>query len=396
MLLLIAIIFTIILAGAEVDIFTPSFPELQRHFGLTPFMVQLTLSMNFVGYCASSLFVGPLGDRYGKRPIILGSLVIFIAGSILCLVAPTFWILILGRLLQGLGMSGPAVLAFVVIVDVYPLERQASLMGTMNGLIASSMALAPVIGSFVNLYYGWRGNFFILFAISIVSFGLCYWTLPHDKPNPAAKLSLVSYIPLMKSKLLMKYVFAVCLAISGYWVFIGISPILYMEDLSVKLEHFGFYQGVTAGAFALISTVSPMFLKRYGPRKCLKTGTIITTLSALSLLFTGIFIPDHPMIITVLMVGYTLGMVFPVNILYPVSLSIFPEDKGKAAALVAVGRLIIMAIALEFLGYIYNGTFYSLGIFIGLVTLGAFVIIRSLPEWKKYDDASPQNQGAAA
>ena len=169
-------------------------------------MVQLTLSMNFVGYCASSLYVGPLGDRYGKRPIILGSLIIFIVGSIFCLAAPTYWILILGRLLQGLGMSGPAVLAFVIIADVYPLERQASLMGTMNGLIAFSMALAPVIGSFVNLYYGWRGNFFVLFAISIISFGLCYWALPHDKPNPAAKLALTSYIPLMKSKLLMKYV----------------------------------------------------------------------------------------------------------------------------------------------------------------------------------------------
>jgi len=214
MLLLVAIVFTIILAGAEVDIFTPSFPELQRHFGLTPFMVQLTLSMNFVGYCASSLYVGPLGDRYGKRPIILGSLIIFIVGSIFCLAGPTYWILILGRLLQGLGMSGPAVLAFVIIADVYPLERQASLMGTMNGLIAFSMALAPVIGSFVNLYYGWRGNFFVLFAISIISFGLCYWALPHDKPNPAAKVSLTSYIPLMKSKLLMKYVFAICFAIS--------------------------------------------------------------------------------------------------------------------------------------------------------------------------------------
>ncbi len=169
-----------------------------------------------------------------------------------------------------------------------------------------------------------------------------------------------------------------------------------MEDLNVKLEHFGFYQGVTTGAFALISTISPLFLKRYGPTKCLKVGTIITTLGALSLLFTGMFIPDHPMIITALMVVHTLGLVFPVNILYPISLSIFPEDKGKAAALVSAGRLIIIAIVLEFLGYIYSGTFYSLGIFIGLVTLGGFVIIRSLPQWKKHYEISSQDNRTSA
>src|SRR4051812_1297398 len=99
-----------ILAGAEVDLFTPSFPELQRIFHLSPFMVQFTLSANFVAYCICSLFAGTLGDRYSKRSVILVSLGVFTLGSLLCVSALNYSTLIIGRILQGAGISGPAVL----------------------------------------------------------------------------------------------------------------------------------------------------------------------------------------------------------------------------------------------------------------------------------------------
>src|SRR5476651_2081495 len=90
-----------VLAGAEVDLFIPSFPELQDHFNLSPFMVELTLGINFCAYCIASLIEGQLGDRYGRKPMIMWSLLLFIFGSLLCVFADSFWHLILGRFLQG-------------------------------------------------------------------------------------------------------------------------------------------------------------------------------------------------------------------------------------------------------------------------------------------------------
>jgi DHA1 family bicyclomycin/chloramphenicol resistance-like MFS transporter len=383
MFLFISLMITAVLSGTEVDIFTPSFPNLQEHFGLSPFMVQLTLSVNFIGYCFSSLIVGPLGDRFGRRPIILYCLVIFIAGSILCLFSPAYWVLVLGRFLQGLGISGPTVLSYVVLMDQYPPEKQPAMMGLLNGVVAFSMGFAPVIGSFVNLYYGWHGNFSILLILSLISFTLCCLTLPKGTYNKNVSLSLASYIPLLKSKAVIQYTWALCLVVVGYWVFIGISPILYMEDMGVELKHFGYYQGIMAGAFAVVSVTSPILLKKFGNHICLKVGSIASAAGALCLLIVGFFVKDNPVLLTFLMVIYTAGLVFPVNILFPSSLVAYPGSQSKISALLMAGRLIINAAALQFLGYIYNGYFYPLGIFIGFVTVAGFFVIRTLPDWRK-------------
>src|SRR3990167_10152434 len=79
-----------LLAGMEFDLFVPSFPQLQNHFNLSAFWVEALLSVNFIGYCLSLFIVGGLADRYGRKPIILLGLMIFVIGSVLCLWAPSF------------------------------------------------------------------------------------------------------------------------------------------------------------------------------------------------------------------------------------------------------------------------------------------------------------------
>ena len=118
--LLLTILVIGVLAGAEVDLFTPSFPELKQVFNLSPFLVFLTVSINFISYCVCSLFAGTLGDRFNRRTVMLSSLSIFILGSFCCVFANHFSILILGRFLQGAGMAGPAVLGYVIIADLTP------------------------------------------------------------------------------------------------------------------------------------------------------------------------------------------------------------------------------------------------------------------------------------
>ena len=123
-----------ILCGAELDLFIPSFPELQKVFQLTPFMVQLTLSVNFVAFCLFCIFAGTLGDRFNRRHVILISLGIFIVGSILCVSANSFTMLLVGRFLQGIGIAAPTTLSFAVIADEYLPEERPRLMGILNGI----------------------------------------------------------------------------------------------------------------------------------------------------------------------------------------------------------------------------------------------------------------------
>lgn len=156
----ITVILIQVLSGIEVDLFIPSFPQLQENFNLTTNQVQLTLSLNFIAYCISCLFAGALGDRYNRRRVLLLGLIVFVIGSLLCVLAANFSTLLVGRVLQGAGIAAPCILSLPVVLETCTLEKQASSMGYINAARTLAMALAPLIGSLISFHFDWHANFF--------------------------------------------------------------------------------------------------------------------------------------------------------------------------------------------------------------------------------------------
>ena len=360
-MLFVAVAFIMFLAGMEIDIFIPSYPEMQQQFNLSPAKVQLCLSLNFITYCIGSLYAGALGDRYGLRKVILSGLAIFVVGSIACCFATDFTYILVGRVLQGLGMAAPASLGYVIIAERYSPEKQASMLGTLNGFITVAMAFAPVIGSYVTIYGGWRGNFVVLLVLALLSLSFCFFLLPYDKrKSENVSLSLKTYMPLLQSKVFRTYLMFICAYICSYWAFIGMGSILYIEGLGVPLSSFGYYQGAIAGSFAIVSFLSPILLTKFGHQKCFKVAVILITI--ISVVIGAVALSDirNPLLITVLMCLFAMPMVFPVNVIYPLILDVIPGAKSRAAALVNVARLVGSAICIEFVSYIYDGRFVQL------------------------------------
>ncbi len=374
-MLFVTVLVIILLAGAEVDLFIPSFPDLIRQYNLSPALVQLTVSVNFLSYCITSLFVGSMGDRFGRRPVIIYSLLIFILGSIFCAFAPSFPLLVAGRFFQGIGMAGPAVLGYVVIADTVPAEKQPGLLGGLNGMVTLAMAVAPIIGSYINIAFGWRGNFIALLILSIIALLMAVLFVPNTvKPNPNISLSLKGYLPLLQSWKYMRIFLIICLPATSYWVFIAMGPIVYMEGLDVPIEHFGYYQGAIAGTFSIVSILSLFILGRYSHAACLNIGLWLMFAGATVVLIVGVFIPDHPCLITAAMCLYALPIVFPMNILYPKSLDTVPNSKARAAAMINFGRLAFSAIGVELVSFFYTGYFMPVSILIFLCAFGAILL----------------------
>jgi len=357
-----AIIMMCMLGGVEVDLFIPSFPELQKEFDLSPFMVQLTLSVNFIAYCICCLFVGNLGDRYNRRTVILISLVIFVIGSICCVFAAHYPVLLIGRFMQGMGVAGAVILSYVVILDMYPKEQQAVKLSFINGVITIAMASAPVLGSYVNLYFGWRGNFVLLLMLGTFCLILGTAVMPKTRGNPAVSLSPKMYVPLFQSPQMMLYILGIGFFIVPYWVFISISPIYYMEGLGISLAHFGYYQGAIAATFAAVSLSSPIIFRKFGQRKCLRIGLITACGSGVMLLLAALLDINNPFIITFLVMILSGSAVFPINILYPISIDVVPGAQSRATALMLALRLILTAIAIEVVSLLYSGSFFPIGI----------------------------------
>lgn len=351
-----------ILTGCEIDLFVPSFAELERVFHLTPFMVELTLSVNLIAHCITSLIAGNLGDRYGRKPIIVWGLVIFVFGSLLCVFADSFSTLLIGRFFQGIGISGPAVLSFLIIVDAYPLEEQQQKMGLLNGIITLAMAFGPVIGSYVNLYFNWRGNFWLLLILGLACLCLTLIFVPKGEKKPHIRLSIKEYLPVFTSSKAILYVLMICFLITSYWIFISLSPLLYIEDLGIDLKHFGYYQGSLAATFAFVSLSSGFFLKRYGQKKCLLAGFSLLGLFVVGTTIVIFFQLNHPLIITGTCICLAAGMILPVNILWPMSLETIPDGKGRISAIIASMKLALTSMFIQLVSYFYNNTFTYIGI----------------------------------
>lgn len=374
-----------ILSGVEVDLFVPAFPELCKVFELDPFMVQLTLSVNFAAYCICSLFAGALGDRYNRRHIMLGSLLIFIIGSTLCVLAINFPLLIAGRFLQGAGIAGPAVIAYAVIADDYPIDKQITLIGILNGIVTIAMAFAPTIGSYINLYFDWRGNFFALLILGILCLVASYFVLPNRKGDPAISLSPKAYWPLLTSTPLLMFAACISCLVVPYWVFIGISPILYIDSLGVPLKHFGYYQGALAGMFAILSLSSSKILALIGQRRALYISIALCMLATILIFIVAIFSIKNPLIITCAMLFLTAGIIFPVNILFPLSITVVENTKARSTALIVSIRLVFTGICLQIVGFFYNGTFLLTGIMIAFFVVLSLLFMRKLfsEQWLK-------------
>ncbi len=378
MYLLFVLIFIELLCGAEVDLFVPSFPLIQEVYNLTPFKVELLMTVNLVGYAVSCIFVGPMGDKYGRREVILWGLCLFVFGSLFCSFAPTFELILLGRLFQGIGIAGPAVLAFVIVADLYSVEKQQTLLGLFNGLITIGMSTAPVLGSFITGYFGWRGNFNTLLIFGLLCTLLSFHALPKGTHNPSVSLSLTSYKEVLFSSKVLLYCLLILGLGCGYWVFISLSPVFYMEDLHVPLERFGYFQGAPALVFAVISFSSPYFYRLLGHRACFIGASVVSLAVLICYLYMSWINVDSPYVITAVICVVSGAVIFPINVFYPVLLDLIPGAKARISSFIMALRLVITAFLIQGISFFYDGTFAPIGLGLAMCLVGAFWAIKKL------------------
>ena len=345
-----------ILCGAEIDLFLPSFPELKRVFHITTAEVELLLSANLIAQCLMSLIIGNLGDKYGHKPIILIGLAIFCIGSIICVLAPAFSYLLIGRILQGVGITAPLILSYIIITDIYPIRAQRQIIALFNGVTTLAMACAPIFGSCIHIIFNWVGNFYILliFGFACLIFSIIY--LPKGKKNLQINISLRSYVPIIRSRTIWSYILAICFLVQSYWLFIALSPILYMQYLDVAIEYFGIYQGALAGGFGIISLLSMYLMNRFGEKQCFISSCFFMLIFVAAMLMLIFVNSQNPLLITGVVLFMVFGMIIPVNIIYPAMLEVMQDAKGRVAALFNSIRMLFIGIIIQLVSYLFDGT----------------------------------------
>ena len=153
----------------EIDISVPSFPDISDYFNISDGLTQMTIAVNFLGFCISSIICGPLSDSYGRRKVMIVGNGVMLIGAAFCVIANNIEVLLISRFIQGLGASTSAVVAFAMVSDSYKPTEAAKIIGFMNSLITVFSAMAPIVGSFINQLVGFRGNYLTIALLSLVS-----------------------------------------------------------------------------------------------------------------------------------------------------------------------------------------------------------------------------------
>jgi len=381
----------LIICWMEVDLYAPSFPQIRLYFNTTEEMIQWSLSINFIGYFFSSLLCGPLADSYGRKPIFVGGSLIFVLGSLLCVAAPNLETFLAGRLLQGLGVSAPTTIALAIIGDLYQGDTQVRMMSFMNSVITITMALAPIIGAYLSEAFGWRSNFMVIFAGSLIGTLIAIFILPEtmDKDH-RQRFSLPQvmkgYKKLITNKLFFSTTMGLALLVTPYFVFIAIIPFLFMDYLKLPLSQYVFYQGSVVALFALLSLAVPLLVGKFDGNKLNAWSSILSFVATVLLCLHGMFLPDQAFGLTALMCLYVVGIVWPSAFLFTATLEIYPELRGSASALFQALRMLMMAVAIFASGYFYEDKFLPVGVLILLLLVLALpLLLYSVYLQKKLD-----------
>jgi len=237
-----------------------------------------------------------------------------------------------------------------------------------------AVACAPIIGSYITLYFHWQGNFAVLLSLGLAAFIMSILFIPRNKSHQA-RSSTLGYVAIFSSKPLMLLITCIVMVFVPYWIFVGMSPLLYIKDFGVSLRHFGYYQGILALVFSIGSVLFGFIIKNnnYPQEKLLLIANQILIISFVILLL--ILNSNHPLIITLGFLPFIIGQIIPSTILYPLSLNYFPEAKGQVSAIIQGARLIISAIGLQIAGFFYRGNFKNIGICIIIFIFLAIVIL---------------------
>src|SRR3546814_4004503 len=168
----------VVLVPSSTDLYRPSRPSGGAACAAGTGEVQLTLSVFLAGFAVSQLVYGPLSDRFGRRPVILGGVALYLLASLACMVAPSIEVLILARFVQAVGACvGPAI-GRAAVRDIYGRERSGRMLAFMGMVMALAPAFGPILGGFLEVWFGWRANFAVLALFSVIILAASFVALP--------------------------------------------------------------------------------------------------------------------------------------------------------------------------------------------------------------------------
>lgn len=359
----------------EMELLVPSLPDMKRAFDVQDAHIQQLMTVNFVGFLIGVLIAGPLCDSLGRKKILVVGAIAYLLSSLVSAFAETFSVLMVARFFQGFTMTGPVIAGGVLLLEATSGAKQVFWMSLGNSMVTFCMALAPIVGSWVNNSFGFHGNLWSIVVLGFIgilpSFFFTSETLKkEDRKSFHLTLLFKGYLRLLKDWRFICVAIPICALAAAYWIYVGVSALYMVDHLGILPSEFGRYQGPIVGCFSVISLCASRLLTRFGLIRCIKGGVLLMFIGCSLLLGMSALTLDHPVWTTIFMMIFVGGMSPICSLLFPYALSHLPADlQGNAQAMINAIRLFFASLGTFCLGFVYTGPLLPVAIMLFLILL---------------------------
>jgi len=371
-------------------IYTPSLPDIAQSFATSMGLVEMTLSIYFVGFAIGVFLWGILADFIGRRQSILIGLVVYLAGTLLCSFAPSIYYLLLFRFIQALGASVGSVVTQTMIRDRYEGKERHQLFSALGAPLAASPAIGPFLGGIIDQFFGWNANFLFLFGLGLLLLCYCCAKLPETMQANTVPTSWKKILSVGRRMCLDLKIFGfVCLigAANGIlFSFYAEAPYLFMDLLGFSASQYGIVGLAVASPIFLASLISHYLNKEWGSEEIILLGIGIIFIGSsclsfyawmgmIALAWAGVGV--SALVIPLIWIFFGIGLVIPNSL--SLVLTNYQEMRGTAASLLGFFYYLLIACFTAGMGYIHSGTTLPMPlyfVFLSLVLGGGYVAVR--------------------
>ncbi|CAN5211497.1 multidrug effflux MFS transporter [soil metagenome] len=267
-----------------IDGYVPSLPAMTRELGGNIQIMQLTVSLYLLGNVLSQLLCGPISDKFGRRHIILTGLIIGILGCFICIMARGPYGVVLGRLVQGLGMGCCNALYRAVMRDIFSGARMAKMASYVSGIYTMAVALAPLCGGYIQTMLNWKANFGLFIVLATLTLIGAYLFLPetnHRLDSEAIRPHniLHNYRILLSSRTFMGHALCSSMLLAGIIAYFTTSPFLLQNILGLSAAQYGWISMLVALGLMIGNVVNSLLVIRFGIQHLIIVGIVMALLS---------------------------------------------------------------------------------------------------------------------
>ncbi|WP_420405215.1 Bcr/CflA family multidrug efflux MFS transporter [Nisaea sp.] len=370
-------------APMSIDMYLPALPEIARDLAVPAREVQATLAVFLAGFSGGMLIYGPISDRFGRRPVLLAGIALFIVSSLACMLVAEIDGLIAARLVQAIGGGAASILARTVVRDLYPPSEAAGVLSLMMMLTTLAPILAPLAGAALLEFADWRAIFATLFIFGSLAFILVVLMLPETYSHEErGAISLMQALGAYRYILADPPAFGLTVAsasiFGGLFAYISGSSFVYIEFFGLTPAHYAMLFAINSVAIMVTAFFNSRLTKLFELKSLLCAGVLIAAAAGLYLVIlerSGVAGPYSVM--AGLMVFVAMVPILGANGT-ALLMARYPKNAGAAAATLGAAQFGGGAVAAMAVGALHDGTAYSMSAAMGGAGLLAAVFFFGL------------------